>query len=173
MDGEKVIATTDRERRAPRYIALRVGDLRDIPGILDGIDGYFSECAVEGYPPVNIDDARKILSDSITKALCIVADCSGQIVGSFGFRVVPWMWNSKKSFLLGDWLYVRPEFRDGGTGTRLIMAACEIADLNRCAFIFTLHTKFEKDLIGRVLQQHGFVHVGGNFVYFPNSGSLQ
>lgn len=156
-----------------RSIVLRAANVDDVARILDGIDGYFQECALEGYPPVSVDDARSVLSDSVKQRQCIVAECSGEIAGSFGFRIVPWTWNSKKSFLLGDWLYVRPEFRRGGTGGHLIRAAVEIADLNRIAFMFTLHSRFEKEMIGRVLESHGFSHVGGNFVYFPKVGRQQ
>lgn len=170
---DEVIAAVERERKAPRHIVLRRASMDDVPRILDGIEGYFEECALEGYPPVNMDDARQVLSESVENSLCIVADCDGKVAGSFGFRLVPWLWNSKKSFLLGDWLYVRKEFREGGTGARLIKAACEIADLNRVVFIFSLHSKFEKDLIGRVLMFHGFTHVGGNFMYIPKKQSLQ
>lgn len=171
---DEVIAAEMREAKRPRHFVLRSGELKDVKRILDGIEGYFEECALEGYPPVDMESARAVLIDSIRNRLCIVAESeTGEIAGSFGFRLVPWTWNAKKSFFLGDWLYVRSEFRNGGTGTRLIKAACEIADLNRVAFIFTLHTRYEKDLIGRVLQQNGFEHVGGNYVYFPKSGSLQ
>lgn len=156
-----------------RSIVLRAANMDDVARILEGIDGYFQECALEGYPSVSVEDASSVLTDSVNHRQCIVAECDGAIAGSFGFRIVPWTWNFKKSFLLGDWLYVKPRFRAGGTGSRLIKVAIEIADLNGTAFMFTLHSKFEKEMIARVLTSHGFSHVGGNFVYFPKVWTQQ
>lgn len=151
-----------------RFIRLRAATARDITPLIDLLLHYFDECAMF-YPGADINACVAKGITCIRQGGCIVAESEGTLIGCFAMELDEYWWNPAAKILNALLVYVLPEFRKGATGIKLIEAAQEVARLNNLPLSMTQIWKFSPLLMERLNKRLGFHHVGGTFVYIPNS----
>ena len=116
-----------RERKFMTDITIRPVDEKDFPQIVD----LFSEFALFEKMPdkmVNSVDRMKAERDFFNCFVAVSAD--NRIIGYVTYFFAYYTWIGKSLYM--DDLYVKPEFRGNGVGTRLIQQVANLAKNSGC-----------------------------------------
>lgn len=95
-----------------------------------------------GYAPLDLDKASKDVYAVMGEGRTWLAkDGEGEPIGVLGLIEVPF-WYSDLTFLISKWFYVRPEFRFGQVGMKLLLEARAEADrIGKIAFVQTTNPR--------------------------------
>lgn len=166
---KETAAPAPAKPRPVRNIVIRAAVPRDATALYDVLIRYFEELALFYPGPVEGPTMAWGLS-VLVKGGVIVATENDQIIGSVGMEMGQYPWAPAVNYLNGVWFYVAPEYRRGGTAERLMKAAKDIAERNKMALRLDNVWGVEVELQDRWRKQHGFKYVGGNHVWFPETG---
>lgn len=155
-------------QRKPIRIGLRMATALDSTALWHLLVRYFDDLKLFYPPPVMNPTIAWGLS-LVMKNQVIVAfdEDTGDLVGSVGLEVGHFPWSPDSAYLNGEWFYVAPERRAGGTADRLMKAAKDMAARNGMALRLDSIWGVAPELQDRYRKNHGFQYVGGNHVWFP------
>jgi len=161
-------AATPAADRKPIRIATRLATPLDVPALWHLLIRYFDDLKLF-YPPPDMNPTIAWGLTMIMKNLVVVAEDldTGALVGSIGMDVGTFPWNPEFHYLNGEWFYVAPERRGGGTADKLMKVAKDIAAKNGLPLRLDSIWGVAPELQDRYRKNHGFQYVGGNHVWFP------
>lgn len=88
-----------------------------------------------GYAALDVSEASANAYRVISEGMTFVAKINGEAVGTLAFTDVQF-WYSKTRFLQDAWFFVKPEFRRGKVGVKLLQAGRdEAAKRGKIAFV--------------------------------------
>lgn len=155
---------------APPTIGIGAATVRDSVKLYEMLLRYFEDMQ-HFYPmPVEAPTFAWGLAIVMKGGVIVAKDmATGEIIGSVGLEVGQFPWAPTVNYLNGVWFYVAPERRKGGVANMLMKAAKDIATANKMRLRLDSISGIEPELQDRYRKAHGFRHVGGNHVWFPES----
>ena len=116
------------------------------------------------YPPVDHAVGIQWITRTLSEGYAIVADVSGRLVGTLALTNYQFPW-SPKWYMYMEWLYVQKKFRKAGAFDALIKACHAHADHHGAPLVAGIgagdREVFLKD---KLLEQHGYIYCGGDFI---------
>lgn len=140
----------------------------DLPAIYFCLQGYMKERR-HAFPECNIKDSIRWGQSIIDNGIILVAVKDGKVVGSTAGVVQEFQWNRAFKYIHGDWLWVTPEYRQIGLGTKLVAALQEVSDKSKIPLIMGAIWGFSPEVLDDLKMKLGFSFVGGNYVYMPQA----
>lgn len=115
-----------------------------------------------GYAVLDTETAARNAYAVLNEGMTFVARIDGQAVGTLALTELPF-WYSKSTFLQDAWLYVKPEYRKGLVGVKLMRAARDEAQKRSQIAFVTLNNPDRRPkatVMSLESQVAGFVPVG-------------
>jgi L-amino acid N-acyltransferase YncA len=147
-------------------LEFRVGKAADVEPLLTrfGVD-HFSEGGFGAFSTFDLERAVREMTRLVERddTPFIVAEVNGDVAGWISWTMMHVFTREPIAVL---WtIYVRPEYRDGAIGRRLIYSALDLAKSEgACAFFMTVAPTSEPaKALCHILRQFGFVSMGGAF----------
>lgn len=117
---------------------------------------------VGGYATLDVTEAAENAYRVLSEGMTFLARVNGEAVGTIGLTEVPF-WYSKTTFLQDAWFYVKPRFRRGKVGVRLLHAARDAAEARSKLVFVTVNNpdrRPKRTASSLVSQTVGFVPLG-------------
>lgn len=157
-----------------RHSTVRLARYADMEGILETLLKALASTDTP-FPEPEQPYAQQYNLDKIAQQLVFVAENeAGRIVGCIILSYAHWPWTRPSSesgkHLLNEHFWVEPEYRRGGTASRLIKAAQDRADAVKLPLLLEISSEdANSDLKDRFVRHQGFKYLGGKF-YRPARG---
>jgi predicted N-acetyltransferase YhbS len=149
-------------------VKIRKAIPTDLQGIYDLLSDMYNEFHYEyapGEPLVLMNWVNDVLSLGHT----FVAVKDDLIVGSIGLRATTFPWNNSFFYFTDDWIFVRPEHRQGGTTNELVGHVLRYAEqLNPEGDTVPIQLAVtfgdKPEIKDRYFRQKGLTYIGGIFM---------